>query len=91
MDLPVPFAPTRPTRSLRRDQPVRVLEQQLVAEALGSRELTDDDSFIVSRGRHIAEGLGGKQTRPTPLSAYCETRRRRSAAECSCYLTEFSL
>jgi hypothetical protein len=46
---------------LRRDEPVRVLEQQLVAEALsGRRELNHDDCFIVSRGRRIAEGWCGK-------------------------------
>jgi len=39
VDLPVPLAPTKPTW-IRRDQPVGVLEQELVAIALaGAGEL----------------------------------------------------
>jgi len=44
VDLPVPLAPTMPTRSLRRDaQPVEVLKKDFRAEAFaGSGELNHD-------------------------------------------------
>ena len=49
VDLPVPLAPTRPTRSLGVIEPVEVFEEQFGAESFaGSGELNHEGVIIIA-------------------------------------------